>query len=249
MKKKLRSILGLAADSVAILLILPGAWNFISPFWDGLWGKISVSALMFLLAVVAFRLYRSKYQEFTSKFRQIQIKEDVRDIESIKPGKSLKDTLPSRSVVSRWTKELDYKARQWSEDAISDGPNLYISLTPGDGIRMSLQNYYYSAWKELQLCLYAGHLDGEELAEPILSITQEVPPFYTFRNWQAAVLKAHSKIEEYLPATYEIVLRSRYEEVGIAFKYKQGKVNRELAFIYKDGQLIDEKTKKSERIQ
>jgi hypothetical protein len=112
-----------------------------------------------------------------------------------------------------------------------------------------MQAHYYSPWKKLDALLYAGALDGEKYSEPIHTYDKPIAPFTKVRKWRAAVLRAHEKISDNLPAEYELVINSDTKSsLRLRFNYRAGKLEKSYKFEFENGILKELGSGDSERI-
>lgn len=244
-----KSVLSFLADVITLLLVLPGAWNVLDKLWpSAMW--LRSFFLFFFIAVLLMlaKLLREKYKTFHSNLKDMQIKQDVKEIEKKPLDLPFEQILPSTRLLNRWMKKLDDDAVRWAKDSIGQGPNFYLDVEDGR-VRPTMQAHYYSPWKKLEAFFYAGALEGEKYGEAITSSSVTVPPFMKVRGWRKAVLRAFEKVVDGLPAEYGIVIHSQSAfSFGISFKYENGKLEKSHRFKFENGILVEENSGDSEKI-
>lgn len=237
-----KEALGTIADAITLILAVPIIWQFVKPFIlsSTIWVRAGAFVLTLILFATVFRTVRDKYKKLKTKLRDDKIQNDLNEIKSTKTkGQPLSKLLPQDDVLIRWVESLNEKAKEWADDAGDPNVNFYMYVK-AQGITPSLQAFYYSPWKKMQLTQYHGDYEGERVAEkdaPYASASfLEVP------KWREAVLKAYERVADQLPTDYRLLVQSSVKgKISIAFEFSQGNLDKNYTFAFDGATLTDSK--------
>jgi len=226
-------------------------WSFINPIADifGILGFFGISikninfnqiswyiyiALIFSSAIL-LKIMIKKIKDVKELYKDVKIKEDLKEIISQKNIQNIDKALPKTSTLARLSEKLQLNINNWADDAKIESFNCYIDYSNNSWEKPLLQVSAYSNWKNEKAYFYAGRLEKtsfEEISESYSgeSISENDFFFKKNKDWKNIINKAFNSVSGKITNSCTTVIGSD----SIRIQFYQGKIHKSKKFIVLD---------------
>lgn len=202
---------------------------------------IALLALIFLSLRFLKKYFSKSLSQFINSEEENKINKDVKIFQEKSLQGGVKLYLPKTKQLERLHNLSIRKSQEWSEDAEEEDIVLTIDVNE-HGASYRGQTYFYSNWKSQELVVFSPRVSiiKREMEKPLRGIHK--PFFKRYPNWNKAVEKAFSQVEDKLQPKFTLWLYSHYDNFHFEFASVENELAKRFEFDF-DGKMLKSKNK------
>jgi hypothetical protein len=203
-----------------------------------------VLAVQVVIMILTFRFFDSYFSKriraLLNSKEEKSIDQEIKTFQEVSKKVS-KLILPSTRALVRLHGLSIKKAKEWSEDAVEEDISMVIDVTHS-GVSYRSLTYFYSNWKSQELVIFLPRfsITKRGMEKPIRG--NHKPFFKRYPNWNKAVEKASSQIEDELKSNFTLWLYSHYDNFHFRFVIVENEVVKNFEFDF-NGKTLKSKDK------